>query len=78
MSQKIFHYTRDGVTVVWQPEKCIHSAVCFHGLPGVFDPRRRPWVDMSQAPVDQIIAQVGKCPSGALSFEQGETGSPTD
>ncbi|MDR3717039.1 MAG: (4Fe-4S)-binding protein [Puia sp.] len=72
MSQKTFHYTRDGVTVVWKPEVCIHSAICFHGLPEVFDPRRRPWIDMNQAPTDRIIAQVEKCPSGALSYYFGE------
>jgi uncharacterized Fe-S cluster protein YjdI len=37
-------------------------------LPGVFDPKRKPWIDMRQAETQQIIDQVKKCPSGALSF----------
>jgi len=65
-------YTRDGVTVVWQPKKCIHSAICFKGLPTVFDPRKRPWINMDGAPGQDIINQVKKCPSGALSLQMDE------
>lgn len=56
------------VTVVWQPSKCIHSAICFRGLPNVFDPRKRPWVTMENGQTDEIIKQVKACPSGALSY----------
>ena len=62
-------YSKGEVTVVWQPAKCIHSAVCVRGLPLVFDPRRRPWIELASAPSEQIVAQVAKCPSGALSIE---------
>jgi len=65
-------YTKDSVSVVWQPKKCIHSAICFHGLPMVFDPRKRPWVNMEGAPNNDIIAQVKRCPSGALSIQKDE------
>lgn len=62
-------YSHAGVTVVWQPALCIHSRNCFHGLPGVFDPSRRPWVDPTAAEPQSIVDQVRKCPSGALSIE---------
>ena len=65
-------YTKEDLTVVWQPHKCIHSAICFHGLPMVFDPRRRPWVDIEAAPKMDIVNQVKKCPSKALSFQMDE------
>jgi len=68
MSQKTHHYPNGEITVVWKPELCIHSGICFKGLAGVFDPRRRPWIDMSKAETQQIIDQVKKCPSGALSI----------
>ena len=61
-------YTKDGVTVLWQPGKCIHSTNCVSGLPNVFRPKEKPWVNMDGADVDAIIEQVGKCPSGALSI----------
>ena len=57
--------------VVWKPDICIHSAICFKGLAGVFDPRRKPWIDMSKADTNQIIEQVKKCPGGALSMGLG-------
>ena len=56
------------LAVVWQAEKCIHSEECRNGLPEVFDPEKRPWVNVKGAAVERIIAQVAKCPSGALSI----------
>ena len=61
-------YTNGEVTVVWQPHLCIHSGICFRGLPKVFDPRLRPWVMPENATSAEIVAQVGRCPSGALSM----------
>ena len=61
-------YTNNDITVFWQPSLCIHSGICFKGLPQVFDPRRVPWVEMGKANSELIIEQVKKCPSGALSF----------
>ena len=63
-------YPKDDVTVVWQPALCTHSGICFRGLPAVFDPRRRPWVVTEAADRDAIVAQVARCPSGALSIER--------
>jgi len=64
-------YLKNDVIVVWRPAKCLHSAVCVRGLPLVFDPRRRPWIELAAATSEQIVAQVAKCPSGALSIERG-------
>lgn len=61
-------YGNDDITVTWKPEQCIHSERCFRGLPGVFDPNRRPWIDMSQADTAAIKQAVERCPSGALSW----------
>ncbi len=63
-------YSTGELTIVWQPALCIHSEKCRHGLPGVFDPTRRPWIDAGAASAEEIIAQVGRCPSGALSIDQ--------
>ena len=61
-------YTNGEVTIVWKPNICIHSAVCFNGLPLVFDPRVKPWIEPTGASTEEIISQVKKCPSGALTF----------
>ena len=65
-------YSNGEVTVVWQPAKCVHSGVCVRGLPLVFDPRRKPWIELATATNEQIVAQVARCPSGALSIEQAD------
>ena len=62
-------YVNGDLTIIWKPDVCIHSAICFKGLPGVFDPRVRPWVSPMGAGKEEIIDQIKKCPSGALSFE---------
>lgn len=61
-------YTNGEVTVVWKPNICIHSAICFNGLPQVFDPTSRPWINIGAANTERIVNQVKQCPSGALSF----------
>jgi len=62
-------YSNGEVTIVWRPGMCIHSGICFKGLPEVFDPRRRPWIEPNTATTEKIIEQVKKCPSGALSID---------
>ena len=61
-------YNNGEITVVWEASRCIHSEKCFHGLPAVFDPARRPWIDVKAADSATIAAQVRACPSGALSL----------
>jgi uncharacterized Fe-S cluster protein YjdI len=68
MSKLKKNYTNGEITVVWQPDLCIHSANCFEGLPGVFDPKKRPWITMDGASTEEIGNQVKQCPSGALSY----------
>jgi len=61
-------YTNGEVTIVWKPGMCIHSTICFKGLGKVFDPQKRPWITPEGGTTEQIIDQVKKCPSGALSY----------
>ena len=59
----------DGFTVYFDSNICTHSANCVNGLKEVFNPQKRPWVDLSGADVDRIKKQIEACPSGALSYE---------
>lgn len=68
MPKETHHYTNGEVTVIWKPKICIHSALCWKGLIEVFNPREKPWIKPEGATTEQIIEQVRKCPSGALSF----------
>ena len=61
-------YSNGEVTVVWRPALCRHGGACARGLPLVFNPRRRPWIELQHADTEAIVKQVERCPSGALSW----------
>ncbi len=61
-------YTNGEVTIVWKPRICQHSGNCTRGLPQVFKPKEKPWINPVEASTEEIINQVNKCPSGALSY----------
>ena len=61
-------YTNGEVTIVWKNALCIHSGNCVRGLHEVFNHSARPWINAQGASTEQIVEQVKKCPSGALSF----------
>lgn len=71
---KTRHYDSDDVTVFFEPRRCIHAAECVHGLPQVFDPDKRPWIDPKKAGADQIAEVVHRCPTGALTYERHDDG----
>jgi uncharacterized Fe-S cluster protein YjdI len=61
-------YTNGEITIVWTPDFCVHSGICAHGLPLVFKPGQRPWIDTQAATTEELRDQVSRCPSGALRF----------
>lgn len=61
-------YEGDGFAVTFDPDVCIHAGNCVRGLPAVFDVSRKRWIDVAAASRDEIEAQIGRCPSGALQF----------
>jgi uncharacterized Fe-S cluster protein YjdI len=61
-------YSNGAATIVWKPALCIHSGICVRGLPPVFKPGQRPWITPEGATTEQLVDQVKKCPSGALSY----------
>ena len=67
-------YANDDITVVWKPEVCKHAGRCVTQLPQVFDLKSKPWINMKGADTAAIIAQVHKCPTGALSFHPNDNG----
>ncbi len=80
MPKETFTYTNKDITVTWKPNICIHSKICWSQLREVFDPAKKPWINMEGSSTEKIIAQVQQCPSGAISFTYNneQATAPTD
>lgn len=65
-------YIGDGIVLGWELARCIHARECVQGLPGVFDPQRRPWIDTSGVTAADLAEVIRRCPSGALTYEPTE------
>lgn len=63
--------TRD-LIVYWKPKICAHPGFCWKRLPQVFNPARRPWIDMQAASPEEIIETIDICPTGALMYDLPE------
>ena len=68
--ETIKEYQKDGLTVIWQPKKCIHAGVCVKSLPKVYDPKAKPWIRPQNASAEDLKRQIDNCPSGALNYRE--------
>lgn len=68
----IHEYSNGEITVIWQPDLCMHAGICVQMLPKVYRPKERPWVNIENATTKQLIEQVNCCPSGALSYRMNQ------
>jgi CDGSH-type Zn-finger protein/uncharacterized Fe-S cluster protein YjdI len=71
---RVHAFTAPGIRVTWSRMRCTHVAACVMNLPKVFEPGRRPWVDLGQGSADAIARTVQRCPTGALHFERTDGG----
>lgn len=76
MNEATIKYKKEDFTVLWKPHVCTHSTNCWKGLPEVFDPKAKPWVNVTGAEAERIMEQIDKCPSGALSYTKNNSALP--
>jgi len=72
MPKETLQYSNGAVKVTWKPKQCIHSTICWKGMREVFDPAKRPWINLDGGDTSSIVAHIQKCPSGALSYTMND------
>jgi uncharacterized Fe-S cluster protein YjdI len=68
MPKRLQVYEAPGITVTFDPSRCIHSGFCVMGLPNVFDVGRKRWIRPELELREKVATQVERCPSGALQY----------
>jgi CDGSH-type Zn-finger protein/uncharacterized Fe-S cluster protein YjdI len=68
----VFEHER--ITVTWSKARCTHAAECVRGLPQVFQPGRRPWVEPGRDSAERVAEVVRRCPTGALHYQRHDGG----
>jgi len=69
MESRVFEFGTDEIKVLYDSNRCIRVAECVNGLPEVFNPKRRPWVDLDAASASEFLELIERCPTGALQLE---------
>lgn len=67
-------YIRGNITIIWQPAKCAHAGICVKTLPHVYNPKEKPWIKPMNASEAELISQIQRCPSGALTYKVNKEG----
>jgi CDGSH-type Zn-finger protein/uncharacterized Fe-S cluster protein YjdI len=65
----VHDYKGKDIIVRYDANRCIHAAECVSRLSAVFDNSRRRWVEVNNAPAEEVADAVTHCPTGALHFE---------
>ena len=70
--ENVKEYKNGDFAVVWKQNLCIHAAECVKALPAVYNPKAKPWIVAENASIEELKAQINKCPSGALSYDKSK------
>lgn len=75
-SDGAFNYKRvfkgKEITIFYNQTICSKSTLCSEYLPKVFQPGSKPDMKPDEANLNEIIAAIQRCPSGALSYRINE------
>ncbi|MCB9529714.1 MAG: CDGSH iron-sulfur domain-containing protein [bacterium] len=65
-SSKTHTFSGEQIDVTYHPALCIHVGECGRADNALFVGGRRPWCDPDAVGVDEVLAVVDRCPTGAL------------
>jgi CDGSH-type Zn-finger protein/uncharacterized Fe-S cluster protein YjdI len=74
MEENVHTYSGSRIEVSYDVNRCVHARECVRGLPEVFDPDKRPWIEPDNADVDDLEDVIVECPTGALQFDRTDGG----
>ena len=74
MANRLQSYETDAILVTFDPNVCVHSAVCLSTLPGVFDVSKQRWIRLENADAADVAHAIRQCPSGALQYRFKDPG----
>ena len=61
-------YAGNNITIFDNRSICAHAGFCTDRLKSVFRMHAQPWIDPDAASVQEIVAAIERCPSGALGY----------
>lgn len=64
---KIHSFSGEAIDVTYDPGLCIHVGECGRAENALFVGGRRPWCDPDAVELDEVLAVVDRCPTGALA-----------
>ena len=73
--KKVFKYDGAQADVHWDGRLCIHIGECGHAKNALFVGGRQPWCQPDQVSPDEVADVVGRCPTGALTYERKDGGT---
>ncbi len=67
---KTVKYEGADTNVYWDGRLCIHVGECGRANNELFVGDRKPWCEPDRVSTDEVADVVGRCPSGALTYER--------
>ncbi|MEM7437042.1 MAG: CDGSH iron-sulfur domain-containing protein [Myxococcota bacterium] len=74
MSGRKIRFAGTKVDVDWDERLCIHIGECGRANNDLFVGGRKPWCQPDGVAPDEAIEVVGRCPTGALTYERKDGG----
>ncbi|MGB5284558.1 MAG: CDGSH iron-sulfur domain-containing protein [Polyangiales bacterium] len=72
--KKVFNYDGAEADVHWDGRLCIHIGECGRANNDLFVGGRQPWCQPDQVSPQEVAEVVGRCPTGALTYDRKDGG----